>query len=86
VKPSEVVRQSNIYFSIEAGESQLPAAVDYVGDGHFVYASDIPHWDNEFPKSLHEVYDHPGLSAATKEKILYRNAQTLFGLKSRVAA
>ena len=86
VKPSQVVRQSNIWFSIEAGEGLLPEAVDYVGDGHFIYASDIPHWDNEFPKSLHEVIDHPGLSIETKEKILHRNAAELFALKTRVPA
>ena len=85
-KPSQIVRESNIYFSIEAGESLLPEAIDYLGDGHFIYASDIPHWDNEFPKSLHEVIDHPKLSAETKDKVLHSNAAKLFGLKTRVAA
>jgi predicted TIM-barrel fold metal-dependent hydrolase len=84
-KPSHLVREANLFFSIEAGESLLPQAIDYLGDDHFLYASDIPHWDNEFPRSLHEVQDHPDLSTATKEKILYRNAQALFGLKSKVA-
>jgi len=86
VKPSQVVRESSICFSIEAGESLLPEAIDFLGDDHFIYASDIPHWDNEFPKSMHEVMDHPRLSAETKEKILYRNAAELFGLRSRVTA
>jgi len=85
-KPSQIVRESKLYFSIEAGESLLPQAIDYVGDDHFLYASDIPHWDNEFPKSMHEVMEHPGLSQTTKEKILHRNALDLFALKTKVAA
>ena len=47
--PSEVVRDRPLYFSVEAGETLLPETLKYVGDDHFVYASDIPHWDNEFP-------------------------------------
>jgi len=86
MKPSQLVRESNLWFSIEAGEKLLPEALDYVGDDHFLYASDIPHWDNEFPKSMHEVMEHPKLSQRTKEKILCDNARTLFGLKTRAKA
>jgi predicted TIM-barrel fold metal-dependent hydrolase len=79
-KPSAIFRESPIYVSIEAGEGLLPETVAYVGDDHFLYATDIPHWDNEFPESLEEIRQHPRLSRESKEKILYRNAQTLFGL------
>jgi predicted TIM-barrel fold metal-dependent hydrolase len=79
-KPSELVRKSEIYFSIESGESQLPAAVDYVGADHFLYASDIPHWDCEFPGNLAQLRNHPSLPAPVKEKILYSNAKRLFNL------
>jgi predicted TIM-barrel fold metal-dependent hydrolase len=50
-KPSELVRKSEVYFSIESGESQLAHTIEYVGAEHFVYASDIPHWDCEFPEN-----------------------------------
>jgi predicted TIM-barrel fold metal-dependent hydrolase len=79
-KPSQVFRESPMYVSLEAAEGLLAAAVDYVGDDHFLYASDIPHWDNEFPKNLEELWARPDLSADTKEKILHRNARALFGL------
>ena len=85
MKPSAAFRGSSIYVSLEAEEGLLPATVDYVGAEHFLYASDIPHWDNEFPKNLIELREHPGLSRETKEKILYRNAQTLFGVGARTA-
>ncbi len=79
-KPSELVRKSPVYFSIEAGESQLPQAIDYVGADHFVYASDIPHWDCEFPENLEQLRAHTALSAEVKDKILSQNAKRLFDL------
>ncbi len=47
---------------------------------HFVYASDIPHWDCEFRENLVQLRNHPKLSAEVKEKIPYRNAKRLFKL------
>jgi predicted TIM-barrel fold metal-dependent hydrolase len=85
-KPSAVVRAAPIYFSIEAGESLLPETIAYLGDEHFVYATDIPHWDNEFPASLEALWAHPALSRETRERILYHNARALYGLGARSAA
>jgi len=79
-KPSELVKKSEVYFSIESGESQLAQAVEYVGADHFVYASDIPHWDCEFPENLRQLRNHEALSPEVKEKILYKNAKRLFDL------
>jgi predicted TIM-barrel fold metal-dependent hydrolase len=79
-KPSDLVRESQIYFSLEAGESLLPAAVKHVGAEHFLFASDVPHWDNEFPENLEHLRNHPDLSEDAKEKILYKNAKQLFNL------
>ena len=85
-KPSELVRAANVWFSVEAGETLLPQAVEYVGDQHFLYASDVPHWDNEFPDSLNHLRDHPGLSREVKENILYHNAKRLFALEAKTTA
>lgn len=79
-KPSQLVRKSEVYFSIESGESQLPAAIDYVGADHFLFASDIPHWDCEFPENVEQLRKHKVLSDSVKEKILKKNAQRLFNL------
>jgi predicted TIM-barrel fold metal-dependent hydrolase len=79
-KPSDMVRESKIYFSVEPGETQLAHTIDYLGAEHFVYASDIPHWDNEFPENLKHLRNHPDLSDKVKEKILYKNAKDLFDL------
>jgi len=78
--PSECVRERPIYFSVEAGEALLPETIRYVGEDHFVYASDIPHWDNEFPESMRKLQAREDLPPEVKEKILYRNAQALYKL------
>jgi len=65
---------------VEPGESQLAHTVDYVGAEHFLFASDIPHWDNEFPGNLKHLRGHKQLSTDAKEKILYKNAKELFDL------
>ena len=85
-KPSELVRQSPIYVTLEGGEQLLPEAVEYLGNDHFMYASDIPHWDSEFPGNLEEIWEHPRLSRESKERILYHNARAFWGLKAPVAA
>ncbi len=85
-KPSAVFREAPIYVSIEPGEGLLPETIAYVGDDHFLYATDVPHWDNEFPESLETLRAHPRLSDETKAKLLYRNAQALFGLGAAAPA
>jgi len=63
---------------LEAEETLLPETFCYVGDEHFVYATDIPHWDTEFPENLHRVQSRKDLSDETKNKLLYENAKTLY--------
>lgn len=79
-KPSDVFRESWIKVSIEADESQLAQTVDYCGAEHLIFASDIPHWDNEFPDNLINVRESKVLSADVKRKILYDNAKEFFKL------
>lgn len=79
-KPTDVFRSSQIKVSLEAGEPLLAETIDYVGPDHVMYASDIPHWDNEFPGNLEHLRKSNSLSREAKEKILFRNARELFGL------
>ena len=58
----------------------LAHAIDYVGADHFVYASDIPHWDCEFPENLEQLRNHEAISDEIKEKLLSKNAKRLFNL------
>jgi hypothetical protein len=45
-------RERPVYFSIEAEATLLPEIIKYLGDSHFIYATDIPSWDGEFPENL----------------------------------
>ena len=77
-RPSDMFRASRIWVSLEGVEGLLAQTVDYVGAEHLVYATDLPHWDTEFPNNLKEIRQTDQLSAPTKERILYRNAKELF--------
>jgi predicted TIM-barrel fold metal-dependent hydrolase len=78
--PREYVGTGNVWVSCEPGETILPAVVEALGDDCFLYASDYPHWDSEFPESANALRNRTDLSEATKAKILGTNAQRLFGL------
>ena len=77
-RPSDMFRASQIWVSLEGVESLLPQTVDYVGAEHLVYATDLPHWDTEFPDNLAELRATTVLGADVKDRILYRNAKELF--------
>jgi predicted TIM-barrel fold metal-dependent hydrolase len=79
--PSQCVREQPIYFSCEPEEKLLPETLRYVGESHFVYASDIPHWDAEFPQNLHLIQDRKDLSDEAKRKLLYENAKILYDVR-----
>jgi uncharacterized protein len=79
--PSQCVREHPIYFSYEPEEKLLPETFRYVGESHFVYATDIPHWDAEFPENLHIIQNRQDLSDETKNKLLYENAKALYDIR-----
>jgi hypothetical protein len=79
-KPSDYVRGGNLYFSCEAEESLLPEALRLVGEDVIVYASDFPHWDNDFPHSLHELLAREDLTPAQRAKVTGKNARALYRL------
>ena len=80
-KPSEYITGGNVYVSCEADEVLLPQAIEYIGASQIVYASDFPHWDHSFPKSLKELQDRDDVSDDAKRKIFSENPRRLYGLK-----
>lgn len=79
-KPSQVFRESSLKVSIEGKESLLRETIDFVGVEHLIYATDIPHWDGEFPENLVEMRAANNLTDKEKQAILYDNAAALFSL------
>jgi predicted TIM-barrel fold metal-dependent hydrolase len=78
--PTDYVRQGRIYFSCEADEPLLPQALAYVGADRIMYASDFPHWDHSYPKSVKELADRPDLSDDQKRQVLAANARRFYRL------
>ena len=73
-------------YPFKAEEQLLPQTIEYVGDNHVLYASDVPHWDGEFPKNIKYLWNHPDLSRTTKEKIAYHNGKKYFQLDRKSSA
>jgi predicted TIM-barrel fold metal-dependent hydrolase len=78
--PTEYIRQGSIYFSCEADEPLLPQALAYVGADRIMYASDFPHWDHSYPKSVKELAERPDLSEDQKRQVLGANARRFYRL------
>jgi uncharacterized protein len=78
--PSEIVHSHAIYFSCEADEPLLPQALAYVGDDRIMYASDFPHWDHSYPKSVKELADRTDLTDGAKRQVLAANARKFYKL------
>lgn len=79
--PSEYIKGGNIWVSCEADETLLPQAIEYLGASQILYASDFPHWDHSYPKSLKELQDRPDVSEEAKKQILWESPRRLYSLK-----
>ena len=55
-----------------------PAAVRRLGDDVVFYASDVPHWDHDYPEGLREMATREDLSLETRRKILADNSRRLY--------
>ena len=79
-KPTDVFREHEVYVSVEPEETFLSPMIDHLGADHFVFASDVPHWDARFPDNLEFLESRSDLGPDVKQKILYDNGKRLFGL------
>ena len=79
-RPTEVFREHEVYVSVEPEETLLPQVLEHIGDDHFLFASDVPHWDARFPENLEHLESREDIPEESRRKILYGNAKLLFGL------
>jgi predicted TIM-barrel fold metal-dependent hydrolase len=81
-KPSEYLRQGNIYVSCEIEERTLPYVVEMLGADQILWASDYPHERerHQYLGDIPEFAERTDLSEETKRKILYDNAVRLYRL------
>lgn len=78
--PSEAIRRAHWYFHAESEESLIAAAAEYLGTEKLFWASDWPHWDNEYPESLDEILDRGDLTLEQKRAMARENALRLYGM------
>ena len=79
-KPSDVLRESNMYFSLESGESSWPPPWTTSAATTSSTPPTSRTGTTSSPENLHHLRNHPDLSDEVKEKILRTNAKRLFDL------
>ena len=76
------VKARRIFVGCEGGEPLIGKAVQMVGNEPFMYSSDFPHEVNATTckHELDELIENAELSADDKDAILYRNAESFYGI------
>jgi predicted TIM-barrel fold metal-dependent hydrolase len=78
-RPSEYLREGNVYFGFEVEDHLLPQVLQMVGPTQFIYASDIPHGDRMFD-SVAYLRQRADVSPADQDLLLYQNAARFYRL------
>ena len=77
--PSEYVKR-NCYVTLEADEGSLAAALAEFGAERILMATDYPHFDSEFPRTVSTIRERSDVTSRQKEMILGENAARLLNL------
>jgi uncharacterized protein len=75
-KPSEYIRGPRYFQSVQLheGELSLRQATEAIGEDTFMFATDYPHSESWFPKSVDAVLGWTSLSETVRRKLLWENA------------
>ena len=80
--PSEYIKGGNVFIHAEPGEELIPEVIRVMGTNRLFYASDWPHWDNEYPESLYHIWERSDLTEEQKKGILRDNALEMYDMKN----
>ena len=78
-KPSEYLKK-NCYVTCEADERLLALALKEFSEDRVLMASDYPHFDSEYPGTVHELKARGDITDKQKQKILTENAREFLRL------
>jgi predicted TIM-barrel fold metal-dependent hydrolase len=87
LKPSEYVKQGNIFFAVEVEESALPLASEVANENALIWASDYPHErdQRDFSQDIPNLINRKDIADDLKRKIFWDNPLRFYPrLKSRV--
>jgi uncharacterized protein len=79
MKPSQYFHRQG-WVALEPEETPTKYVVDDMGDNNIVISTDFPHVDCLYPNAMDEFVELEGLSAQTKQKILWDNCARLYNL------
>jgi predicted TIM-barrel fold metal-dependent hydrolase len=80
-KPSDYLTSDRLFYPAEASEWLLGPTAEALGKAGIFYASDWPHWDNEFPENIHHMEGRKDISDELKRQIFSGTARRLYGLE-----
>ena len=75
-KPSDYIRGPQYYQSIQLheGEQSLRHVIEALGEDTLMFATDYPHSESWFPKSVDAVLKWTSISERARQKLLWENA------------
>jgi predicted TIM-barrel fold metal-dependent hydrolase len=81
-KPSDYVRDGNIFFTAEVEESAIPFFVEQIRSDILLWASDYPHErsEGEFNEDIPTLLERSDISDDLKRQILWTNPCRYYGL------
>ena len=90
-KPSDYIRGPQYFQSIQLheGELSLRQAIEALGDETLMFATDYPHSESWFPKSVDAILGWTSLPETTRRKLLWDNAARCYrryGVRAEAAA
>src|SRR5262249_37136835 len=77
-RPGDYFRRQ-CFISAEPDEPFLPATIAYLGGDPLVFATDSPHPASRCRDAVRAFRERPGLTEATRHKILWENPSRLYG-------
>ena len=75
-KPSDYIRGPQYFQSIQLheGEVSLRQAIEAIGEDTLMFATDFPHSESWFPKSVDTFLTWTSISEGARRKLLWDNA------------
>jgi hypothetical protein len=77
--PSDYVKR-NCFVTCEADERMLSVTLEQFSEDRVLVATDYPHFDSEYPGTIHELQARTDITALQKDKILGANAKEFLHL------
>jgi predicted TIM-barrel fold metal-dependent hydrolase len=84
-KPSDYIRGPQYYQSIQLheGEQSLRHVIEALGEDTLMFATDYPHSESWFPKSVDAVLKWTSISERARRKLLWENATKCYRRAAR---